>query len=68
MPSSSATRDSSNRAPAKIMKPILIACLLLTGCTVTTVKTADGTETVTKTPAPGSLELAGKALEVIAGK
>ncbi len=50
------------------MKPILIACLLLTGCTVTTVKTADGTETVTKTPAPGSLELAGKALEVIAGK
>lgn len=40
----------------------------LSSCTVTETTAPDGTVTKTKTPAPGSLELAGKAIEVIGAK
>lgn len=37
-------------------------------CVTTETTAPDGTVTKTRTPAPGSLELAGKAIEVIGSK
>ena len=42
------------------------ACM--TACVTTTTTAPDGTVTTTKAPAPGSLELAGRAIEVIGSK
>jgi len=56
---------------AKLIFPAIFAlvlCLAFTGCTTTTVTAPDGTVTTTRGPAPGSLELAGKALQVVADK
>lgn len=68
------SQSPTKRKTRSFMKTIasLAACALLTipqvGCVTTETTAPDGTVTRIKAPAPGSLELIGKGIEVIGSK
>lgn len=65
------SQPPTKRKRMKIIKYIAVALAAIgiqTGCVVTETVAPDGTKTTTKTPAPGSIELAGQAIQVIGSR